>query len=211
MDAYIITPLLLAAGYLLGSLPFGLVLCRVAGYGDIRKIGSGNIGATNVLRTGNKPLAALTLLLDSGKGAIAVLIVHLIFGTNEALIAGLGAVLGHVFPVWLKFSGGKGVATTLGTLVAAVPLAGLTACAIWLGMALMFRVSSLAALTALAVAPVATLLLYEGVFPAAVTAMISAVVWVRHKDNIIRLLHREEPQIGKKNDKGKSGKLTEGS
>ncbi len=197
MDTNILFPLLVAAGYLVGSVPFGLVLCRMAGYGDIRKTGSGNIGATNVLRTGNKPLAALTLFLDSGKGAIAVIVIHVLFGINAALLAGLAAVLGHIFPVWLKFRGGKGVATTLGTLIAAVPLSGLTACAIWLGMACMFRISSLAALTAMAFVPVMTLVFY-GPFPAAVTFVIAAVVWVRHKENIIRLLRGEEPKIGKR-------------
>src|ERR1700761_2970323 len=155
-----IGPILLAliGGYALGSIPFGLVLTRLAGLGDIRKIGSGNIGATNVLRTGNKPLALAVLLLDSGKGAVAVLLAAR-FGENSALAAGLGAVLGHLYPVWLGFKGGKGVATTLGTLLALSWPVGLIACAVWLAMALIFRISSLAALTAMAAAPAAALFL----------------------------------------------------
>ncbi len=205
MDTYFAIPVLVAFGYLTGSVPFGLVLCRLAGYGDIRRIGSGNIGATNVLRTGNKPLAALTLFLDGGKGAFAALAVHVFYDIDMALVTGLGAVIGHIFPVWLKFKGGKGVATTLGTLVAAAPLSGLIACAVWLGAAVMFRISSLAALIAMAVAPVVTFFIY-GSFPAAVTVIISAIVWVRHKDNILRLLRGEEPKIGKKNEGGQAAK-----
>src|ERR1043166_1476393 len=131
-------------GYLLGSIPFGLVLTRLAGLGDIRKIGSGNIGATNVLRTGNKPLALAVLLLDSGKGAVAVLLAAR-FGENPALAAAVGAVLGHLYPVWLGFKGGKGVATTLGTLLALSWPVGLIGCAVWLLVALIFRISSAAA------------------------------------------------------------------
>lgn len=186
----------LIGGYLLGSIPFGLVLTRLAGLGDIRAIGSGNIGATNVLRTGNKPLALAVLLLDSGKGALAVLVAA-VFGDDAALAAGLGAVLGHLFPVWLGFKGGKGVATTLGTLLALVWPAGLIACGLWLLMALIFRISSLAALTAVAAAPVATWFLRGPTFAAVILAL-AALVWIKHAANIRRLLAGTEPRIGKK-------------
>src|SRR3981189_1762307 len=146
-------PVALVLGYLLGSIPFGLILTKLAGTQDLRSIGSGNIGATNVLRTGHKGLALATLLLDGGKGAIAVLAIGTIMAPPAALIAGVAAVVGHNFPVWLRFKGGKGVATTLGTMCAAVPLVGLLACVTWLAVAAIFRYSSLAALTALALAP----------------------------------------------------------
>ena len=145
--------LAVAIGYLLGSIPFGLVLPRLAGHGDIRSIGSGNIGATNVPRTGSKPLAAATLLLDGGKGAAAVLIGFAIGGASAGLFAGLASVLGHNFPVWLKFKGGKGVATTLGVILAASWPVGVLACLTWLGIAAAFRYSSLAALVALIAVP----------------------------------------------------------
>lgn len=207
MDTDIALLLFFPLGYLIGSVPFGLVLCKLFGYGDIRKIGSGNIGATNVLRTGNKPLAALVLALDTGKGALAVLAYVAFIASMESagettaipyshtLGIGLGAVLGHIFPVWLKFKGGKGVATTLGTLLAAAPYAGLIACGTWLLTALIFRISSLSALAAMAAAPVAAFVLY-GPLPAFATLLIALVVWVRHKDNIKRLLKGEEPKIG---------------
>ena len=143
-----------AGGYLLGSLPFGLLVTKMAGLGDIRQLGSGNIGTTNVLRTGRKDLAAATLLLDGGKGAAAVLIAQFFWGPDMALLAGLGAVIGHLFPVWLKFKGGKGVATTLGTLLALDFAVGAGACLTWLAVALILRYSSLAALLAVASAPV---------------------------------------------------------
>src|SRR3954466_1585304 len=150
-------PYLLSAalgGYLLGSIPFGLVLSRLAGYGDIRKIGSGNIGATNVLRTGNKLLAALTLILDSGKGAFAVLIAQQ-FGPDTAVLAGAGSMLGHTFPVWLGFKGGQGVAPARGVLLAISWPVGLVACAAWLLTAFVLRYSSLSALVALSLSPLA--------------------------------------------------------
>src|SRR5687767_5336877 len=143
--------LALLAGYLLGSIPFGLVLTKAAGLGDIRQIGSGNIGATNVLRTGNKPLALATLLLDGGKGAIAALIAAQ-FSPLLAVIAGGAALLGHLFPVWLRFKGGKGVATTLGTLIAINWMVGVAACLTWLAVAFALRISSLSALAAVALA-----------------------------------------------------------
>jgi glycerol-3-phosphate acyltransferase PlsY len=190
-------PLLLLAllgGYLLGSIPFGLILTRLAGLGDIRRIGSGNIGATNVLRTGNKPLALAVLLLDSGKGAAAVLIAAWLLGGLAASTAGVGAILGHLFPVWLGFKGGKGVATTLGTLLALAWPVGAIACLVWLVMALIFKISSLAALTAIAIAPVAAALLYGVTFAAPVLA-IAVLVWWKHAANIGRLLKGQEPRI----------------
>lgn len=184
--------------YLLGSIPFGLVLTRMAGYGDIRKIGSGNIGATNVLRTGNKPLALLTLLLDGGKGAIAVLIARYFGGEDAALTAGLFSILGHCFPVWLKFQGGKGVATTLGMFLALAPYTGLVAIGTWLVMAVLFRISSLAALTAMISTPVSAYVIYHNPVLAGVSLFVAVFVWYRHKANIQRLLKGEEPRIGKK-------------
>lgn len=188
-----------ALGYLLGSVPFGLVLCRAFGYGDIRTIGSGNIGATNVLRTGSKPLALATLILDSGKGAVAVLLAHYFLDFNAAMLAGLAALIGHTFPVWLKFKGGKGVATTLGTLIALKPVLGLAACGIWLLTALIFRYSSLAALVAIALTPVISHFLYHDATLSALCAFIAALVWIKHRANLKRLCAGEEPKIGKKN------------
>jgi len=186
--------LIALGGYLLGSIPFGLVLTRLAGLGDIRKIGSGNIGATNVLRTGNKALAAATLLLDGGKGAVAVLIARYLFGPDAAIVAGAGAFLGHLFPVWLKFRGGKGVATTLGIFLAIAWPVGVIACLVWLLVALLFRYSSLAALIAVAAAPIAAWFLADG--PTAGLALFLAVViWLRHHENIVRLLKGEESKI----------------
>lgn len=185
-------------GYFLGSIPFGLVLCKIAGLGDIRNIGSGNIGATNVLRTGNKPLALATLILDSGKGAIAVLITVAVFDFNAAMLAGFAALIGHCYPVWLKFKGGKGVATTLGTLIALKPILGLIACVIWLLMALLFRVSSLAALVAVGMTPLIAHLLFANSNLSALCAAIAALVYIKHRDNIKRLFAGQEPKIGKK-------------
>ncbi len=185
-------------GYLLGSIPFGLLITKLAGLGDIREIGSGNIGATNVLRTGRKDLALATLLLDSGKGAIAVLIA-ILFGWHPE-VAGAAAFMGHCFPVWLKFQGGKGVATFLGTLFALYFPAGIFAGAIWLATAKLMKYSSLAALLAAAATP---LVLFSMGKPAyAIAACFMAVlIFIRHQANISRLLHGEEPMIGeKKND-----------
>ena len=183
-------------GYLLGSVPFGLVLTRGAGLGDIRRIGSGNIGATNVLRTGRKGLAAATLLLDGGKGAAAVLIARH-WGPDMAILAGCGAMLGHLFPVWLGFKGGKGVATGLGALLALDWRIGLIACAVWLLAAFLFRYSSLAAILAFAAAPVAAWLIATRQL-AAVALFLAVLVWLRHHQNIRRLLTGQEPRIGKK-------------
>jgi glycerol-3-phosphate acyltransferase PlsY len=193
-------PYLLAAlvgGYLLGSIPFGLVLTRMAGLGDVRKIGSGNIGATNVLRTGHKGLAAATLLLDGGKGAAAVLLAKL-WGPDMALVAGFGAVVGHLFPVWLAFKGGKGVATTLGVLLALSPLLGAASCLAWLLVAAVFRYSSLAALVAVAAAPVISWFLLADLQMVQLTGALAVLVWLRHHENIRRLLSGQEPRIGRK-------------
>jgi glycerol-3-phosphate acyltransferase PlsY len=185
------------AGYLLGSIPFGLILTELAGLGDVRKIGSGNIGATNVLRTGNKPLAAATLLLDGGKGAVAVVAARLLFGPEAAIIAGGAALLGHMFPVWLKFRGGKGVATGLGVLLAIAWPVGLVACAVWLLVALLFRYSSLAALVALAASPVAAWFIADRQI-AGLALFLAVLVWLRHHENIRRLLAGEEAKIGRR-------------
>jgi acyl phosphate:glycerol-3-phosphate acyltransferase len=183
-------------GYLLGSIPFGLLLTKVAGAGDIRGIGSGNIGATNVLRTGRKGLAAATLLLDGLKGAVAVMIVRALVGQDIAMLAGLAAVLGHLFPVWLKFKGGKGVATGLGVLIAASWPIGVAACAVWLIVAAATRLSSLAALAAFASAPCAALIVQNfSVVKLAFT--IAVLVFVRHQANIRRMFAGTEPRIGR--------------
>jgi len=185
-------------GYLLGSIPFGLVLTKLAGLGDIRAIGSGNIGATNVLRTGRKDLALATLLLDGGKGAVAVLIARM-FSEDLTVIAGGAAILGHQFPVWLKFKGGKGVATKLGTLIAVNWMVGIGTCLVWLVAAVLFRYSSLSALIATAASPF--LALWLGTVPQAWLAAFAAVlVWIRHHENIRRLLKGEEPKIGRKKE-----------
>ncbi len=199
----------LVGGYLLGSIPFGLVLCYAAGYGDIRKIGSGNIGATNVLRTGNRPLALATLILDGGKGAAAALLAAQ-FGPHTMILAGAGAVLGHLFPVWLGFRGGKGMATTLGTLLAVAPAVGALACLTWLVIAVLFRFSSLASLGAMALSPVYSWLLatYGPIdWPlwllstsqtTRLALFIAVLVFIRHHANIRRLLSGTEPKIGKR-------------
>ncbi|MGB0748477.1 MAG: glycerol-3-phosphate 1-O-acyltransferase PlsY [Magnetospiraceae bacterium] len=183
--------------YLLGAVPFGLLITRVAGMGDVRKIGSGNIGATNVLRTGRKDLAALTLLLDGGKGAVAVVIASLYYGQDQALIAGLFAVIGHNFPFWLQFKGGKGVATTLGVLLALAWPVGIIACAVWLATAKLFKYSSLAALVALGTAPFTSYLL-AGERMATVVALLAVLGFIRHHENIRRLLSGTESKIGQK-------------
>jgi acyl phosphate:glycerol-3-phosphate acyltransferase len=180
-------------GYLLGSIPFGLLLTRSAGLGDIRKIGSGSIGATNVLRTGNKGLAAAKVLLDGGKGALAVLIARN-WGPDAAILAGCGAVIGHLFPIWLGFKGGKGVATSLGVLLFLDWRIGLLASATWLLVALVSRYSSLASLTALALSPVFAWFIATRQL-AAVALLIAALVWLRHHQNIRRLLRGEESKI----------------
>ena len=188
----------IVGGYLLGSIPFGLLLTRMAGLGDIRNIGSGNIGATNVLRTGNKKLALATLLLDGAKGAVAVFLARAVFlDPDLAMVAGAAAFIGHIFPVWLKFKGGKGVATALGTWLALAWPIGILACLTWLIVAFVFRYSSLSALLALALAPLYAAFL--GTTPLVWFGVGVAILsWIRHHENIRRLLKGEEPKIGKK-------------
>jgi len=195
----------LLGGYLLGSIPFGVIATRLGGAGDLRQIGSGNIGATNVLRTGRRDLALMTLLGDGGKGAAAVLLAWLATrdGTPEqqavlTSLAGGAAFLGHLFPVWLKFKGGKGVSTFLGTMLAAAWPVGLLAGATWLIVAFVFRMSSLAALMAVALAPAIALLLGRPHAIALLALFMALLVYVRHADNIRRLLKGEEPRIGAK-------------
>jgi len=186
----------LAFGYLLGSVPFGLILTRAAGLGDVRKIGSGNIGATNVLRTGNKGLAAATLLLDALKGAVAVLIAQR-WGAEAGIAAGFAAFLGHLFPVWLGFKGGKGVATYLGVLAAFAWPAAFVFAVVWLAVAFLSRYSSLSALVAAVASPLALQLLGLP-FHAAALAVMSVIVVVKHRANISRLLAGTESKIGQK-------------
>ncbi len=181
--------------YLLGSIPFGIVMARLFNLGDLREIGSGNIGATNVLRTGNKLAAFLTLVLDAGKGAVAVLIARWIFGEAEAGVAGLAAFLGHLYPVFLRFQGGKGVATFLGTLIALSFPVWALACSTWLAAALAFRYSSLSALVAAALAPLYAVNFYHW-HGALVIVPMSALIFVKHASNIRRLLKGTEPKIG---------------
>ena len=197
--------LVAAGGYLLGSIPFGVILTRAGGAGDVRRIGSGNIGATNVLRTGRKDLALATLLLDAGKGAAALLIARQLFDSELAgAIAGGAAFLGHLFPVWLGFRGGKGVATFFGLLLAAAWPLGLMAGATWIVMAALLRISSLSALVASAAAPLYALLPVAALgLPApapilALAAFTAVLIWLRHAENIDRLLKGTEPRIGAK-------------
>jgi glycerol-3-phosphate acyltransferase PlsY len=185
----------LVSGYLLGSIPFGLLLTRLGGYGDVREIGSGNIGATNVLRTGSKPLAAATLLLDALKGTAAVLLAAWFAGRNAALAAGLGAFLGHAFPVWLRFNGGKGVATYAGVLLGIAWPVALACIGIWVAMAAIFRISSLSALAASLAAPM-ILLVMGARLEAVLFAVLSLLLWFTHRANIGRLLAGTEPKIG---------------
>jgi glycerol-3-phosphate acyltransferase PlsY len=203
-----LTPTLIAAalagGYLLGSIPFGVVVMRAAGAGDPRAIGSGNIGATNVLRSGRKGLAFVTLLGDGGKGALAVLIAwlatrHMSLDAQAwaTALAGGAAFLGHLFPVWLGFKGGKGVATFFGTLLAAAWPVGLAAGATWLAAALLMRISSVGALAAALLAPVYALLLGRPV-TAGLAAFMAVLIYIRHEANIRRLVKGEEPRIGAK-------------
>lgn len=192
-------PYLLAAfviAYLIGSIPFGLILVKLTGGGDIRKIGSGNIGATNVLRTGNKGLAAATLILDLLKGTVAVLI-GLRWGMDTALMAGYGVILGHMFPVWLKFKGGKGMATALGVVLGFGWQLCLIACVTWLVSAALFRISSLAALITTLALPAAAWYLTRDPQLTVFLIVIAALIWWKHRSNIARLLKGQEPKIGK--------------
>jgi glycerol-3-phosphate acyltransferase PlsY len=206
-----LSPVAIAAavigGYLLGSIPFGVIATRLGGAGDVRSIGSGNIGATNVLRTGRKDLALITLLGDGGKGAVAVFIAWLLTRNagvqTQAILtslAGGAAFLGHLFPVWLKFKGGKGVATFFGTLLAAAWPVGVAAGATWIVMAAIFRMSSLAALVAAALAPAYAILLGRPHPIAALALFMAVLIYIRHRENIARILKGQEPKIGKKKD-----------
>ena len=186
----------LAFGYLLGSIPFGLILTRLAGTEDIRTIGSGNIGATNVLRTGRRGLAVATLLCDMLKGTAAVLIAYYWWGRDLALLAGLGAFLGHLFPVWLRFKGGKGVATYIGILIAVAWPVALAFADIWIAVALVTRYSSLAALIASAATP-AILFLFDHRRTALVFLALTALIWIMHRANIARLALGTEGKIGR--------------
>ena len=190
--------LALALGYLLGSIPFGLVLTKLAGAGDLRSVGSGNIGATNVLRTGRKGLAAATLALDALKATLAIVLAWVVLGPPTALTAAAGAVLGHMYPVWLKFRGGKGVATYLGGLIGLAWPAAIVFGVVWLSVAALTRYSSAAALAATIASPLAMLAIGES-GAAIVFAVLSALVWFKHSANIVRLLNGSEPKIGQKN------------
>lgn len=184
-------------GYLLGSIPFGLLLSRMKGLGDIRKIGSGNIGATNVLRTGHKKLALLTLLFDALKGTVAVLLVSL-WHPEGAAVAGFCAVIGHVFPLWLGFQGGKGAATALGVLIALNPLVALLTVVTWAVVAFVFRYSSLASLLSVLVAPFFAIFLAPDTSLGLTLVFLAALIVFTHRSNIQRLLHHQEPKIGQK-------------
>jgi glycerol-3-phosphate acyltransferase PlsY len=196
---------LVIGGYLLGSIPFGVIATRLAGLGDIRQVGSGNIGATNVLRTGRKDLAALTLIGDGAKGAVAVGLAHLIalryVPTLEPLacaLAGGAAFFGHLFPVWLGFRGGKGVATFLGVLLAAAWPVGVLCCLTWLAVAKLLKISSLSALTAAALSPFYALALGRPLPTVLLAVVLAVLIFIRHNENIRRLLKGEEPRIGAK-------------
>lgn len=186
--------LALFVGYLLGSIPFGLLLTRLAGKGDIRDIGSGNIGATNVLRSGSKKLAALTLLLDAAKGTTAVLIAQLVW-PDAVRFAAAGALIGHLFPVWLKFRGGKGVATFLGILIPLLPVAALVYALVWIGLLLTVRISSAAGMAAAASAPLTAFVLGDQQLFLMLLAFAMLVIW-RHHENIRRLFAGTEPRVG---------------
>ena len=192
----IIPAIAFAAGYALGSIPFAFIVTKLFGHGDIRQVGSGNVGATNVLRTGNKLAAALTLVGDVGKGIVAVLIAKN-WGDSAAMAAALGAFSGHIFPVWLNFKGGKGVATCAGILLALTPMVALCAACTWLATVAVTRISSLSALVTAALAPF-YMLLFGTTTYAIGTSMLAALVFVTHRDNISRLASGQEPKIGQK-------------
>jgi glycerol-3-phosphate acyltransferase PlsY len=202
LDALLSSPFASAAaallfGYLCGSIPFGVIVTRLAGTQDLRTVGSGNIGATNVLRSGHRALAAATLLGDMLKGTAAVLLALYLSGANHALLAGLGAFLGHLFPVWLRFKGGKGVATYIGVLLGLAWPAALAFCAIWLAVAAVTRYSSLAALIASAATPAVLLATSSGLEPV-LFGVLTVILWITHRDNIARLLQGTEGKIGQK-------------
>ena len=186
----------LIGGYLLGSIPFGLIVTRFGGAGDLRAVGSGNIGATNVLRTGRRDLALLTLLGDGGKGVCAVLIARALGGPDAGVLAGAAAFVGHIFPVWLKFKGGRGVATFFGIMLAAAWPVFVAAALTWLLIAAALRWSSLAALTAAALSPLFALLTHQGEAVIGLALFTAVLIFYRHQDNIRRLLQGQEPRIG---------------
>jgi glycerol-3-phosphate acyltransferase PlsY len=183
----------LALGYLLGSIPFGLVLTRMFGKGDLRQIGSGNIGATNVLRTGSKPLAALTLALDCLKATAAILISQRLFGEESGMYAGAGAMIGHLYPVWLGFRGGKGAATFMGVLIPLLPIAAVAYALVWIIVLLAIRISSVAGMSAAISAPLSAFLLHSSLFPV-LLGFALLVIW-KHRENILRLMKGTEPRI----------------
>jgi glycerol-3-phosphate acyltransferase PlsY len=182
----------LALGYLFGSVPFGLVLTHLAGKGDVRDIGSGNIGATNVLRTGSKPLAALTLILDCLKATAAILVAQRLFGEQAGPFAATGALIGHLYPIWLRFRGGKGVATFLGALIALLPIAALVYAGVWILVLLTIRISSVAGMTAAVSAPVSAFILHSPLFPM-LLGFALLILW-KHRENILRLRKGTEPR-----------------
>lgn len=198
MSEDVLSFLAVVIAYLLGSIPFGIILTKISGAGDLRTIGSGNIGATNVLRTGRKGLAAATLIGDMLKGTVAVLVAHYVFGSASALPAAIAAFLGHLFPVWLKFKGGKGVATYLGVTLALVPMAAAAFAAIWLLTARLSRYSSLSALVASLMNPFVAAY-FGDVFTGGVLFLLTIVLWVTHRANIKRLMAGTEGRIGAKN------------
>jgi glycerol-3-phosphate acyltransferase PlsY len=194
MDRAMILALLF--GYLLGSIPFGLVLTRMAGKGDLRKIGSGNIGATNVLRTGSKPLAALTLILDCLKATAAVVLAQRLIGMETGAAAGAGAFVGHLYPVWLKFRGGKGVATLLGVLIPLLPIVAIVYVVVWILLLLTLRISSVAGMAAAVSAPVMAAILNDQTLFPMLLGFALLVLW-KHRENILRLKAGTEPRIGR--------------
>jgi len=198
LDITLTTAIAVASfAYLMGSVPFGMVITRIMGLGNLRDIGSGNIGATNVLRTGNKLAAFLTVVFDAGKGAVAVFLAGYLFGQTAAQIAGLFAFLGHLYPVWLRFKGGKGVAVFLGILLAINFWAGLAACLTWLATAIIVRISSVSALVSSLLAPV-WLYLIDTKSGVLFVIIMTLLIWVKHNDNIKRILKGTEPKIGKR-------------
>ncbi len=183
----------LALGYLFGSIPFGLILTRLAGKGDVRKIGSGNIGATNVLRTGSKPLAALTLILDCLKATAAILLAQRLLGPETGPAAAAGTLIGHLYPIWLKFRGGKGAATLLGVLIPLLPIAAGVYALVWILVLLTIRISSVAGMTAAVSAPVTAFILHSSLFPMLLGFAV-LILW-KHRENILRLMNGTEPRI----------------
>ena len=195
MEASILTFSVIFFSYLLGSIPFGILVSKVFGLGNLRDIGSGNIGATNVLRTGNKLAALITLILDGLKGVLVVVVARFI-SEDAAITASIFVIIGHIYPVWLRFSGGKGVATFIGAILALSFVTGLLVCFIWITIALIFRYSSLSAIVSSASAPIGIFLFYDNE-ALVVTLFMTVLIWYRHKDNIRRLIDGSEAKIGK--------------